>query len=325
MGELISVIIPVYNVERYLPACLESVLNQDYKELEILLIDDGSPDESGRICDEYARKDDRIRVFHQKNTGAGGAKNTGLRAATGYYLTFLDGDDFLEPGSLSYMVRLMEELAADVVQCDLQHVYRNSVKPLNSRHGIASYTATDYLVRFTKDWTCALMTDKLFKRKLFDGIFFEEGNKIDDEYFTYQGVMNAAKVVTDDRIVYNYRQRASSVMQSPASQERIMLDRIDCLEKRRIKVLERFPQLRRVYDLQYLETLIFFTRHSWASEESISLVQVKLRAYFRESGWTMPPFPVALRILFTCTATMKILLNRRLAPAASADPAELFD
>ena len=104
MADRISVIIPVYNVAAYLPECMESILRQDHEDLEIILIDDGSTDESGMICDRYAARDSRIRVIHQKNGGAAAAKNAGLRIATGEYLSFADSDDYLEPGAYSHML-----------------------------------------------------------------------------------------------------------------------------------------------------------------------------------------------------------------------------
>ena len=110
MDGLISVIIPVYNVAAYLPQCLDSVLSQDYEALEVILIDDGSKDESGAICDAYAARDSRVRVIHQQNAGGAAAKNAGLRIATGEYLTFVDSDDWLEPDAYASMMALaMEE------------------------------------------------------------------------------------------------------------------------------------------------------------------------------------------------------------------------
>lgn len=123
MNDFISVIIPVYNVAAYLSICIESVLSQDYSALEIILIDDGSTDESGKICDEYARNDKRIHVIHQNNSGAAAAKNMGLKAATGKYLSFVDSDDFLEPDAYSHMVQVIQENKADVVQCS----YRDEI------------------------------------------------------------------------------------------------------------------------------------------------------------------------------------------------------
>ena len=217
MKDVISVIVPVYNVAAYLPECLDSILSQDYDKLEVILIDDGSTDDSGAICDDYARRDRRIRVIHQKNGGAAAAKNAGLRAATGEYLSFADSDDFLEPGAYAYMLALLKENDADIVRCAFQNRFRTRTEQWLAGEDRCVMEGKAFLVRFTTDWTCGLLWNKLYKRALFDGIFFEEGHKIDDEYFTYQGVMNAAKVVCDPRVVYNYRQRASSVMQSPAA------------------------------------------------------------------------------------------------------------
>ena len=116
MKDMISVIMPVYNVAQYLPQSIESVLNQDYRNMELILIDDGSKDASGEICDRYARSDSRVRVIHQKNGGAAAAKNAGLRAASGEYLSFVDSDDYLQPNVYGYMVRTLLDCGADVVQ-----------------------------------------------------------------------------------------------------------------------------------------------------------------------------------------------------------------
>ena len=125
MEEQISVIIPVYNVAEFLPQCLDSVVSQDYRNLQILLVDDGSTDGSGEICDRYAAAEARIQVIHQPNQGAGAAKNAGLRAAGGTYLSFVDSDDFLEPGAYRQMVKTLEETRADIVQFSFRNVYRN--------------------------------------------------------------------------------------------------------------------------------------------------------------------------------------------------------
>ena len=165
-----------------------------------------------------------------------------------------------------------------------------------------------FLVRFTTDWTCGLLWNKLYKRALFDGIFFEEGHKIDDEYFTYQGVMNAAKVVCDPRVVYNYRQRASSVMQSPAARAQIAIDRIDFMAKRREKVLERFPELRREFDISFVDALSYLADYPDNTEESIRLLKYYARRYFLQRGNTFPPrYLLKAVCLMYVTSTEKLL------------------
>lgn len=282
MPATISVIIPVYNVEKYLPACLDSLLSQSYSELEILLIDDGSTDSSGRICDEYAKKDYRIRVIHQKNGGAANAKNTGLRAATGKYLVFLDSDDYLEPDAYKYMLDRMMETDADVVQCAFRLVYVDESQDVVMAKEPAVYGTQDYLLQYTKDWTCGLLWDKLYRRELFQGILFEEGHKIDDEFFTYQGMMNANKVLRDPKIIYNYRQRGSSVMKSPAAQAQRLMDKLDYLSQRRVRIAARFPELKQDFDYHYLNMLLIIARDEGATAKVISRVKQVIGAYFRE-------------------------------------------
>lgn len=301
MDDKISVIVPVYNVAAYLRECVDSILCQNYVKLEIILVDDGSTDNSGAICDEYAARDNRIRVIHQKNGGAAVAKNAGLRVATGQYLSFVDSDDYLEPGAYTHMVKLLDQYGADVVQCAYRDVLRNKVNDRIKKPGRCVMNTMEYLALFTSDWTCGLMWDKLYCRSIFDGIFFEEGHRIDDEYFTYQGIMNANKIVCDDRIIYNYRKRRSSVMYSPESGKQIVLDRIDYLSKRRKKIIFRYPELRKAFDQHFLEMMVILSRDPMGSEESFHMIREQLCLYFREKGYTKADFrlwPALIKLYF---------------------------
>lgn len=322
---LISVIVPIYNVSRYLSECMDSILSQSYGTLEVILIDDGSTDKSGRICDEYAQMDSRIKVIHQPNYGAAAAKNAGLQAATGEYLSFVDSDDFLEPGAYSHMVQLLQEHRADVVQCSYRDVFKDHTTEhlLSQQKNVLD--AASFLALFTKDWTCALLWDKLYKRSLFDGIFFETGHKIDDEYFTYRGIMNAGKIVRDDRIVYNYRKRASSVMFSPTSARQIVSDRIDYLSKRRRIVIERFPQLRAVYDSHFLDMMIILSRDANATAENIQMIRQHLKSYFHEKEHSKPDyhlFPALARLMFGSTDH---ILRHRKQDQPTDNPGAFFE
>lgn len=287
MNDVISVIIPVYNVETYLRQCLDSILSQDHEALEVILIDDGSKDSSGAICDEYAARDHRVKVIHQVNAGAAAAKNAGLRIATGEYLNFVDSDDFLEPNVYGYMLETLKNSGADAVQFAFQDVYRDrkEAHPVSQ----AVLDNREYLIRFPKDWTCALLWNKLYKRSLYYGVFFEEGHKIDDEYFTYRGFLKPCKVVCDSRVIYNYRKRASSVMGSSESAEQRLLDRLDCIEKRRDIVLAVYPELKRLYDETYLDALWYLSEDRDNSLRTIQLFQARLKTYLKTRGNTFPP------------------------------------
>ena len=280
--EKITIIVPIYNVEKYLSECIESILNQTYRYLEVILIDDGSTDQSGRICDNYAEQDSRVKVIHQKNGGAANAKNAGLRAATGQYLVFVDGDDYLELDALFYMIDLLKKRNADVVQACFRKIYRDRQSDVCDAGQIREFNAENYIKRYTTDWTCGLLWDKLYKRKLYDNIFFEEGHKIDDEFFTYQGIMRARKVIKCPKVTYNYRQRKSSVMYTESSQQRIVLDKLDYLDKRRRKVLSVFPELAQTFNEHYLNMLLILSKDPYSTGQSIKEIKQLLNEYFHE-------------------------------------------
>ena len=314
MNQTISVIVPVFNVAGYLPQCVDSILSQDYGNLEVILIDDGSTDGSGEICDRYAALDSRVRVIHQKNGGAAAAKNAGLRLATGEYLAFADSDDYLEPGAYGFLMKALLETGADAAQGSFREVYRNRAEEQRISEEILE--GYDYLLRFPKDFSCALLWNKLYRRALFDGVFFEEGHKIDDEYFTYQGFLQPRKVVRMDRVVYNYRKRASSVMSSPESAERLVLDCLDSAAKRRQRILDTLPQLREPFDENYLDVIWYLSGNEGSTERTLQALKGSLHSYLREKGRTRPPvylwrglaklwlIPVP-RLLMLCKRTCK--------------------
>ena len=153
----------------------------------------------------------------------------------------------------------------------------------------AVMTAREYLLRFPNDWHCALLWNKLYRRKLFDGIFFEEGHRIDDEYFTYRGFLGEGKVVVDERIIYNYRKRASGAMNNPAAAEQLILDKLDCIVKRRELVCSRCPELKPVFDENYLDAMWYLTYGAGATQKTICLIRAHMRAYFRTPGNRFPP------------------------------------
>lgn len=321
---IISVIIPVYNVAAYLPQCIKSILAQEYQALEVILIDDGSTDGSGALCDELAAKDSRLKVIHQANAGAAAAKNAGLRVATGEYLSFVDSDDFLEPGAYEYMVEQLREHDADVIQCAFRNVFRNRSEDVITVRDFTIYETGEYLTRYTQDWTCGLLWDKLYRRELFDGIFFEEGHKIDDEFFTYRGIMNARTILRSPRVVYNYRKRRSGVMLSSTSTQKILLDKVDYLSARRIAVAARFPELKKIFDYHYLNMMVILSTDSAATENSIRYIRKSLWEYFRECNFCRIEFTLAIKLLRLMTLPPKKPL-RHLRPTDFRDTEPYFD
>lgn len=324
MNDMISVIIPVYNVAQYLPECMNSILNQDHRNLEVILIDDGSKDDSGEICDHYAAADSRVKVIHQQNGGAAAAKNAGLRIATGDYLSFVDADDYLEPDVYGYMVKALEESGADAIHCNFREVYQNHGEDSLVNTGRSQVSSREYLVRFTKDWSCPLLWNKLYKRNLFEDVFFEEGHKIDDEYFTYQGFLRDCTILCDEKIIYNYRKRRSSVMSRPEAATQRLMDCLDSIVKRRTKVLAVFPELKKVYDENYLDAIWYLSENFGMTEETIRILKGHLKAYFREKGNAVPP-----RFLWAGLAKLWLTPAKKLAEACNGrqeqiNPAEYF-
>lgn len=323
MEGVISVIVPVYNVETYLGECLDSILNQDYDKLEVILIDDGSKDSSGSICDAYAARDSRVRVIHQKNGGAAAAKNAGLRGATGEYLSFVDSDDYLEPNAYGYMVEVLRSQKADAVQFAFREVWKTGAEDRVIYKGRDAVDSGEYLRRLTKDYSCALLWNKLYRRSIYDGIFFEEGHKIDDEYFTYRGFLQDRKIVFDDRIIYNYRKRASSVMSSPAVARQRLMDRLDCITKRRETVLACRPGLRKILDETYLDALWYLSEEAGNTEESLKQIKLQLKDYLRTPGNSLPPRYLWKRLWKLYRAEPEELLKHCPEPAAQ-DISEFF-
>lgn len=270
----ISVVIPVYNVEKYLSECLDSVINQTYKNLQIILVDDGSTDSSGKICDEYAEKDDRITVVHQSNAGAGAAKNTGLELIDGDYFSIIDSDDYIELDMYEKMVNSLENYNADIVQCLFKDLFVNDSFDRKYKFK-GNYpkvlTSKKFLSELLYDWKYAIFANKVFKTSLLKNIRFPVGRKIDDEFFTYKLVCNAKKVVNIDNILYNYRMRKTSVMNENNS-DRLIYDRIDCFIERYNYVSNVFPSLERKYLLKLYDGLLYFKTQLNNTEKIESII-----------------------------------------------------
>lgn len=256
----ISVVIPVYNVEKYLSECLDSVVNQTYKNLQIILVDDGSTDFSGKICDVYAEKDNRITVVHQKNAGAGAAKNTGLELIDGDYFSIIDSDDYIELDMYEKMVNSLEKYNADIVQCLFKDVFVND--SFDRKYKLKGnypkvLTSKRFLKEYLYDWKYAIFWNKLFKSSLLKEIRFPVGRKIDDEFFTYKLVCNAKKVVNIDNILHNYRMRKTSVMNENDT-DRLIYDRIDCFVERYDYIRKKYPSLDKKYLTKLYDSLLYY-------------------------------------------------------------------
>ena len=218
---LVSVIVPVYNVEAYLPRCIDSILSQTYENLEILLVNDGSRDSSGAICEEYAKRDSRIRVFHKENGGQSTARNLALDEMRGEYVTFVDSDDWIELDAYSPMMELIQKEQVKLVSAGRYDVSaRTGEKKLGLCPGNQEVlTAEEMLGRlFTWDGCDSSPCDKLFHRSLFDGVRFPTRSNCEDVAIVYKLVEAAGKAALLDKPIYNYYHRPGSTSYTSLSE-----------------------------------------------------------------------------------------------------------
>lgn len=238
---LLSVVVPIYNVEPYLDVCIRSLCAQTYSNLEILLVDDGSTDGSGKICDAWAEQDSRIRVIHQKNGGAGKARNTALDQAAGELIGFVDGDDFLHPAFYRHLFELMTP-ETDIAECSYVETARDTA-PFSAEDGqtvrCGTQEAMEAHIRDTM--FRQLIWNKLYRREVVGAVRFPEGNLIDDEFWTYRVLGNAKELVHSDARLYAYRQQPGSAMHKPYSLKR--LQGLDAKRQRLDYVRQRLPEL----------------------------------------------------------------------------------
>lgn len=238
MNDLISVIIPVYNVENYLRECIDSVLAQTYTELEVLLVDDGSTDGSGAICDEYARQDSRVRVIHQANGGLSAARNTGLRIARGQYISFVDSDDVVGAHFLEVLYRGIQKEHTKLSVCRYLKFQDGQPRGEECRTGNTAVWGLEQtalgLTQTEGDRSIFLtiMCNKLYDRALFDTLRFPAGKLHEDEYMIHHLLLAARSVCICDAALYFYRQRRSSIMGVEGAQDLRRLQGLDAFEER---------------------------------------------------------------------------------------------
>ena len=212
----ISVIVAAYKVEEYLHKCVDSILAQTYKNLEVILVDDGSPDSSGAICDEYALKDDRVRVIHKVNGGQSTARNAALDVVQGDYIGFIDGDDWIEPTMYEVLLGEMLKESADIGQCGWFKVSPDGVKKCPYMEQFKeSYTSDEGLEELIQSKGGHLNTSvccKLFKKEVAQNYRFTPVRAYEDDEYIFKTVSVASKIVCINNPLYNYLNREGSTM-----------------------------------------------------------------------------------------------------------------
>ncbi|GAA0178400.1 hypothetical protein SH2C18_14660 [Clostridium sediminicola] len=227
----ISIVVPVYNVEMYLKKCISSILEQSFTDFELILVDDGSKDKSGRICDEYKEKDSRIKVIHQQNAGLSAARNIGIETSEGKYITFIDSDDFIHGNMLEILYNNLLDNNSDISICDYELVYEGMELPDEYCNNHTLYTNIQGVKKIIENSETKMIVAccKLYKRSLFRGIRYPAQKYHEDEFVTYKLLYKSNKIVVTDAKLYYYRKRDNSITGSTYSIKR--LEKLEALEE----------------------------------------------------------------------------------------------
>lgn len=243
MNPLISVIVPIYNVEKYLARCVDSIVNQTYKNLEIILVNDGSPDLCPQMCDDYAEKDSRIKVVHKKNGGLSDARNAGMAVAKGEYISFIDSDDYVSDDFFECLLDVMNKENSDIAECSVVKLYEdNRFDEFSDDLSVKTYDTQDAMsALIAENPFHQHVWNKLYKTELVRDIPYAVGKLNEDEFWTYQVFGRANKVSKFNKTMYYYFQRSSSIMGVGYNIRR--LDALEGKANRQKYIENNFPEL----------------------------------------------------------------------------------
>lgn len=231
--EKISIVVPVYKVEKYLDQCISSLVNQSYHNIEIILVDDGSPDNCPQICEDWKKKDSRIMVIHKKNGGLSDARNVGLCSATGELICFVDSDDFVEKDYIKKLYSALRENKADIAQCGIKKINNNFeiIDQIHySENGIKTTEEMIFDSFNSNKIDNIVAWNRLYRKKIFDNILFPVGKIHEDQYTTYKLFYKVENVAIVSDCLYNYRIVDNSIMNSRYNIKR--LDILSALEEK---------------------------------------------------------------------------------------------
>ena len=285
---LLSIITPVYQVEQYLPQCLDSILAQTYPHWELILVDDGSKDRSGEICDEYAKKDGRIRVIHTENRGAGAARNTGFAHATGEYVVFVDSDDYISENMIERLYMTIYKSKYDLVVCNFLRAYPDGKNDFTTQFPDMEISGREVLAHWKTQKNYGLWTvpwSKIIRKSVLDQVKFPEGKYFEDEFFSDQLFLRCDRVRVIPDSLYVNRVRTSSTMNSQKT--RNYLDLIDAFQARIELYLEQSLPVDEVYKIliYLLEPYSKCASARFQGQDRERLRQA--RAFIRKTSWLL--------------------------------------
>lgn len=288
-NELISVIVAIYRVEQWLPRCIDSILAQTHRNIELILVDDGSPDNCGKLCDDYAKKDARVRVIHKENGGQSTARNAALDIAQGDYIGFIDGDDWIEPTMYEVLLSHLKAFSVDIVQCGCNiWIDGNVCKDVENRKQLllSSDEALDALTTSAFMEINTSVCCKLFTREVIGRIRFSPVRAYEDDEFIFRTVGAAHSVLCIPSWQYCYNQRENSTMTAKFSLNRIALvtiqERIcDYVKERRPQLFHKLQKALCSKQFYILHCLLAATRLEGSKDEA-SRIYGQIMSSYRE-------------------------------------------
>ena len=228
MEELVSIVIPIYNVEQYLEECIKSVIMQTYTTLQIILVDDGSTDNSGEIADNFVKEDKRIQVIHKKNGGLSDARNYGIELATGKYITFIDSDDYVENTYIEKLYNAIKKNNTKVSQCNISKVNNQNEVIEEIGYNVNEVKNTKKMLKeiYSQHWIeNTVVWNKMYLTELFKDIRYPIGKIHEDEFITYKILYNVKEIALVNEHLYNYRENVNSI-----TRRKFTLSKLDILE-----------------------------------------------------------------------------------------------
>lgn len=283
---LVSVIVPVYNTEKYLRKCVDSIIGQTYKNLEIILVDDGSPDSSGHICDEYAQRDERVQVIHKENGGLSDARNTGIKVARGEYLGFVDSDDWIEPqmyqklieNSIKFNAEISVGGVAELKEKDGQYEQIRIWERKYATGGTASkiMAMKEFFLGSWSAW------DKIYRKEIFDDIVFPFGIINEDDAIALRQLDKCSNVCYTDEPFYNYihHMGETSITQENFSKKKLVV--VDICKANLDFVKNYYPELTEYAEYKYFMRILWCLNHMAVSKQDFSSDIERLRKILKK-------------------------------------------
>ena len=282
MEELISIIVPIYKVEAYLDRCIESIVDQTYKNLEIILVDDGSPDGCPQICDNWKEKDDRIKVIHKENGGLSDARNAGMQIMTGTYVSYVDSDDWIAKNMYEKMLKAIKKNDADICECQFEKTAGVIKDTANAKADtVVTLSKKEALKAVVQEKINPVVWNKIYKREIVEGLYFEKGKYNEDEFWTYHAVEKAEKIIQIDDVCYYYFFREDSIIN-----ETYNIRRMDALEARyeRMKYLKKYPEIYGIAKRELIFNCMYHYQKGlrFLSGEDLKILRSKIKKMYKD-------------------------------------------